>query len=242
MSKRSWELLNSLWIILTFTYFTNFFAFIYAGIRAKNRRWSLYGMIYLLPLVISQFAANYYAGPNPVDGQILPPNPVTDIIGYIFLAAWGISIAHAFYIRKEYLMRLKSLEEVRSTANLHFQLKLKEIKDAEERNLRQNINNEYNENRHEPKLPKMSNNVKEPVSLIVDINNDPEEIIAKLPGVGIILAKKAVELRQISQFRSHEEFGEALGLKPHIVEQIRPSIIITLNEIKIQKRGRLIDI
>ena len=67
-------------------------------------------------------------------------------------------------------------------------------------------------------------------------------MIAKLPGVGLILAKKAVKLRQTSQFESIEEFGEALGIKPHILEQIRPSVVISNRETKIQKGGRLVDI
>ena len=256
MSRRSWELLHSLWIILTFTYFTNWLAFIYVGLRTRNRRWSLYGIIYTLPFIISQFVVSSYADSAVTAGkEVIISNPATDIMGYILMIAWGISIIHAFYIRKEYLLRLESLDQIHNAEKLHFQRRLKEMEDEKERELRRNIHEGYNMDYYESKWPKTSDNThndetgninkttfEEPVSLLVDINNDPEELIAELPGVGIILAKKAVKLRQTSQFESLEEFGEALGLKPHILEQIRPSVVIEVSETKIQKGGRLVDV
>jgi DNA uptake protein ComE-like DNA-binding protein len=65
---------------------------------------------------------------------------------------------------------------------------------------------------------------------MVDINNDSEQAIAGLPGVGIILAKRAIELRESEPFKSVDDFGEILGLKPHIMEQIRPLIMINVSE------------
>lgn len=255
MSRRSWELLHSLWIILTFTYFTNWLAFIYVGLRTRNRRWSLYGVIYLLPFIISQFVVGLYDNSAVTVGkEVIISNPVTDVMGYIFMIAWLISIVHAFYIRKEYLLRLESVEQIHNAEDIYFQRRLKEREDAKERELRQNINRDYNMDYYESRWPKTSDNAhndqnvtvdktfKEPAHLLVDINHDPAEVIAELPGVGIILAKKAVKLRQDSQFESIEEFGEALGLKPHILEQIRPSVVISDLETKIQRSGRLVDI
>jgi len=253
MSRRSWELLHSLWIILTFTYFTNGLAFIYAGIRAKNRKWSLYGVIYLIPFVITEIFMSYFINPSMVNAEGVVTDSFINTVSSLFLIPWLISIGHAFYIRKEYLMRLESLEEIHHAEELHFRRRLQEMEDAKERELRQNIRKEYNLDYYESKLPKTPNNgdnddninkitFKESTSLLVDINHDPAEVIAELPGVGIILAKKAVKLRQDSQFESLEEFGEALGLKPHILGQIRPSVVISDRETKIQRRGRLGDI
>ncbi len=256
MSRRSWELLHSLWIILTFTYFTNWLAFIYVGLRTRNRRWSLYGVIYLFPFIISQFVVGLYDNSAVTVGKdVVISNPATDVMGYIFMIAWLISIVHAFYIRKEYLLRLESLEQVHNAEELYFQRRIKEVEDAKERELRHKINKDYNMDYYESRWPKSSDNsstdktsninkttFKESDSLLVDINHDPAEVIAELPGVGIILAKKAVKLRQDSQFESLEEFGEALGLKPHILEQIKPSVIISDREAKIQRSGRMVDI
>ena len=51
---RDWEFLHSLWIGWTFTLgLFNWIAFIYIGIRAKQRKWILWGVLYfvcLLPL------------------------------------------------------------------------------------------------------------------------------------------------------------------------------------------------
>ncbi|HOL52247.1 MAG TPA: GYF domain-containing protein [Bacillota bacterium] len=68
----------------------------------------------------------------------------------------------------------------------------------------------------------------------VDLNNDPEEAIAALPGVGTILAKKAVSIRQSSGgFATVEAFAEALGLKPHMVERIRPLVKLGVRKLEV---------
>ncbi len=255
MSRRSWELLHSLWIILTFTYFTNWLAFIYAGIRVRNRKWSLYGIIHLLPFAITEIFMSYFINPSMINAEGVVTDSFINTVSSLFLIPWLISIGHAFYIRKEYLLRLESIDQINNAEELHFQRRLKEMEDAKERELRQNIRKEYDLDYYESRWPKSSDNssngktgsinetaFKESSSLLVDINHDPAEVIAELPGVGIILAKKAVKLRQDSQFESLEEFGEALGLKPHILEQIRPSVVISDRETKIQRSGRLVDI
>lgn len=68
----------------------------------------------------------------------------------------------------------------------------------------------------------------------MDLNNDPEEAIAALPGVGTILAKKAVSIRQSSGgFATVEAFAEALGLKPHMVERIRPLVKLGVRKLEV---------
>jgi DNA uptake protein ComE-like DNA-binding protein len=60
---------------------------------------------------------------------------------------------------------------------------------------------------------------------LVDLNHASEQELAALPSIGIILAKRAVDLRETrGGFRSVEDFGEALDLKPHKVERIRPLV------------------
>ena len=61
----------------------------------------------------------------------------------------------------------------------------------------------------------------------MDLNSANETQMAGLPGVGIILGKKAVMERQRrGGFGSIEEFCEALALKPHIAERVRPLVEI----------------
>jgi DNA uptake protein ComE-like DNA-binding protein len=52
--------------------------------------------------------------------------------------------------------------------------------------------------------------------------------IAALPVLGILLAKRVVNLREArGGFRSFEEFGEALNLNPQIIERLRPLVFVS---------------
>jgi DNA uptake protein ComE-like DNA-binding protein len=63
---------------------------------------------------------------------------------------------------------------------------------------------------------------------LVDLNDSSERELAALPGIGVILAKRAVGLRKVrGGFRSVEDFGEALNRKPHVVERIRPLVSVS---------------
>lgn len=84
-------------------------------------------------------------------------------------------------------------------------------------------------------------------SFAVDVNSVAEQDIAALPGIGPILAKKAIRIRQTEGgFESIEKFAQDLGLKPHVVEQIRSRIVIgpysaqTPGVVK-KSRGRVVD-
>ena len=60
---------------------------------------------------------------------------------------------------------------------------------------------------------------------LIDLNRASEEQIASLPGINLIMAKRAVSLRDArGGFDSLEDFSHALGLKPHIKERIRPMV------------------
>ena len=61
-----------------------------------------------------------------------------------------------------------------------------------------------------------------PANKLLDVNSCSEKDIAALPGIGPILAKKAVKLRQDRHgFETLEEFAAAVGLRPPVVEKIR---------------------
>ena len=78
----------------------------------------------------------------------------------------------------------------------------------------------------------------------VDLNASSEQELAALPGVGIIIAKRAVAVRESRRgFRSVEDFGEALGLKPHVVERIRPLVYVSPTEQnrRQESSGRIVD-
>lgn len=61
----------------------------------------------------------------------------------------------------------------------------------------------------------------------VDINNCSEIELTELPGVSIVLAKKAIKKRdEIGGFKSAEDFFLFLHLKPHLQNQLKNLIIV----------------
>ncbi|WP_052342598.1 ComEA family DNA-binding protein [Bacillus sp. EB01] len=78
---------------------------------------------------------------------------------------------------------------------------------------------------------------------LVDINRADEKELAQLPGIGIILAKKAVaERSKTGGFKSYDEFSELLGLKPHIAERVRPLVTVSsVGEFTPNRGGRMVD-
>lgn len=97
---RRWEILHSLWIGWTFTLgFFNWIAFFYIGLRAKQLKWILWGLLYSVPFI--------------VQGSVLEPETRDSTLGNLMIALQLIlavvSIVHAFKVRKEYLLRLEFL-------------------------------------------------------------------------------------------------------------------------------------
>lgn len=92
-----WNIAHSWWILLTFTFVLNWVAFLYIGLKVKNKRWTMYGVIYALPFFLSYIPAQHSEN-----------NTLGPIWGLIFLVDGVISISHAFKIRKEFLTRLEA--------------------------------------------------------------------------------------------------------------------------------------
>lgn len=237
---RSWEIAQSWWILLTFTIgFFGWAAFLYVGIKTAQRKWIKWGVVYAIPFMLA---------------MAIPGFSGTSIGAMSFVVICIVSVVHAFRIRKEFLLRLEA-QQARGS--------------AEEIHVRRRIAEEYGTSvpaQNTPKLEKRSPNSvpqaeaagqpvvstpakPEPVTrsqaaALLDINRATEQDIAALPGVGVILAKKAIALREKSgSFQSLEDFGEALSLKPHIVDRIRP--MVTFSKIVQSEQsggmGRLVD-
>src|SRR5918993_3234882 len=99
---KRWETLHSLWIGWTFTLgLFNWIAFIYIGIRAKQWKWILWGVLYLVPIAV----VNLLAAADASAAVGLPAVLLTFGLGVT-------SIFHAFRVRKEYLVRLARAKTV----------------------------------------------------------------------------------------------------------------------------------
>ena len=95
------------------------------------------------------------------------------------------------------------------------------------------------------RAPAISGVVSAPV-VKVDINSAPVEALANLPGVGAVLARKALDIREnTGGFVSFENFVEAVGLKPHIIERIRALVVVgPVSEARVPEaapKGRIVD-
>nr|WP_239094303.1 helix-hairpin-helix domain-containing protein [Bacillus sp. B15-48] len=79
----------------------------------------------------------------------------------------------------------------------------------------------------------------------LDLNIASEAEIAKIPVVGLILAKRIVSVRQqIGGFQSFDEFVQIIGLKEHHAERIKHHVEISKFEkpaTQPSRSGRLID-
>jgi DNA uptake protein ComE-like DNA-binding protein len=71
----------------------------------------------------------------------------------------------------------------------------------------------------------------------IDINNCSEAEMTALPGISIVMSKKAIKRRdEIDGFKTTEEFFSFLKLKPHIQEQLRTKIIVKKKKGSLQRK------
>lgn len=80
----------------------------------------------------------------------------------------------------------------------------------------------------------------------IDLNTCSEQEMVNLPGVSVVLAKRAVEMReQTGGFMSVQDFCKQLGLMPHFAVQIENLAFVTPIQHKTppsENKGRVIDI
>nr|WP_242843921.1 helix-hairpin-helix domain-containing protein [Clostridium botulinum] len=110
-------------------------------------------------------------------------------------------------------------------------------------------NKEENINNISPVMPKVEstvNNTRYNLNNeeLLDINSCNELELSRLPGMGLILAKKAVNLRNSKNgFDSVDEFIEMVGVKPHFVDTVKS--MICCNPVKtvetMKMSGRRVD-
>lgn len=240
-----WKIRKSWWIVLTFTVMFNWLAFFIIGFKVKHRKWQMFGLLYSIPFILLMVFEGRY---DTSEWQ-------WDVMGFALLGGWIASMIHAFRIRKEYLYRLEAIE-------------LREP--YEDYKLRGQIQAEYGVKFNQTPIeqpptpqpsymeqprPIMQQVPKQPINKVphvqpeqlnldpIDLNKATELELAGLPGVGPILAKKAImERERIGGFRALEDFTQLLNLKPHNVEKIRPLVVVGPPQFAAQKRsGRMVD-
>jgi len=73
---------------------------------------------------------------------------------------------------------------------------------------------------------------------LIDVNSCTEADLTALPGVNVVMAKKAVKFREEKgSFASVDEFLAVLAIKPHFAEQIKDKIVA--NEVEVKKKSKV---
>lgn len=100
-----WELLQSWYILLTLPFgFTSFLAFLYAFLRVKKASYLAASAIYLAAVV----ALFYFVDRYP--DQESRPEWFSGLMAGFF-GLWILSVLHALWIRKDFLLRLEAVAE-----------------------------------------------------------------------------------------------------------------------------------
>lgn len=250
-----WEFKKSLWIIWSFIFLVDGIGMYLAGKKVKVRKWYSYGLLYTAIAWISMIWGSGVKG------------GLQDLSYIIFFLSYLACIVHSFRIRKEYLVRLELLEDSKAEQHELEELRSKASKEYGMNSVKkeqQNINDKVNvtetiKSDHVDKVspvppvtPKVETMPKTEIReeavrsevKLLDINTCSELELSELPGMGLILAKKAVNLRNSKNgFESVGEFIQEVGIKPHFVERLKSMICCTpvKTEETIKTSGRMVD-
>lgn len=196
ISKKQ-KIFGSWWVLLSCIIFLNGLGLIFAGVRTKYKKWTIFGLLYI---IISWILMSLGA------------------VGVYFLV-WIVSIIHTIYIRKEYFVRVKVLKDSKDIIKAKKQNKDKELinkvyKDIlgeDKGDIYNDIENNNSENLEE-KLSEIYENDTENIQKL-NINTCSDAELSQIPGIGIILSKKAMDSRmKYGSFTSMDEFYSILNI------------------------------
>jgi hypothetical protein len=220
-----WELLQSAWVLVppASVGMLVWAAFLYAGIRARHRPWLVAAAVYFLGFV----------------SALALTDDSDNWTGLIIVALWFVGTVHAFIVRPEYLIRLDadlSADAARSSPAPRTRRVVPVdatfapfTRPAAPSLSAAPVSSTAPASAPQPSAP-------------VDLNAAPEAAIAALPGIGPILARRAVEVRDArGGFASVDDFADALDLKPHVLERIRPLAFTTPLTARPRPMGRRVD-
>ena len=213
-----WEILNSLWILLAVVPMFNWLAFFWVGARAKKKKWIILGCFYLFTSWGVLMLSAYIFAKVKI---------LYTLGGLVFMFSWIASIVHTLFIRNEYIAYLRGDEKITKHKPIISEKSL-ELSGKP-------VNNTVRE-----QTP-----TKQAANLKIDINSCSLEELLVLPGIGIVQAKKAINLREENNgFSSVGEFCEKLELQPHFVSQIEKIVYVGKLEnqdVADENPGRIID-
>lgn len=223
-----------------------------AGRKVRNKKWKKYGIIYNVSIIGSMILADTIGNDNFYGiGAVL----------WIVFMVHSIKIIKEYLIRCEMLSevdyKISKEENLREKIRREYDLNnnMDElINKREEKTYHDNKIYEETLARENPEHMSKEVFYKEPdkdeeptneffkdtlseqegikqANIRVDINHALEEDIAKLPSIGVIRAKKIVEIRNAKgAFKDLNDLILKTELKPHIVEKIKDNICFKVSE------------
>lgn len=208
----AWELRNSLWLLLPFTLLFNFVAFFWIGGRTGQRKWILCGVAYFLVDGVLP-----YAGPYIQQWS----EPLSAVSAALMMIGWSAAILQALLSRREYLLRLEAVQDLQKATGDAYRNEIRQQYFGGGKPAQRRPPKAPPPKQPKPAAPRAATGPMPPQNLL-DLNLAAEQQLAALPGVGVALAKRAVELRmQTGGFLSVDDFCARLQMMPHFTEQIR---------------------
>jgi hypothetical protein len=175
---------------------------IYAGARVHNRRWITLGALWSVIAVIGWVVAIATNG--------------SGVGGLLIILGWAGAAASSFAVRDRYREMLGSPFE---TAVLDAEGRLAD-RDRARKLARERPALALEMGIGRPDLPNAQS------AGLVDLNNAPPRVIARLPGVDDALAQQIVRARNDTHgFTSVEDLGAALDLDGNVVEDLRECVV-----------------
>ena len=230
-----WELRHSLWVIWGF-FALAWVAFLIIGNAAKKKLWTYFGLGYAVLFVLWMAMTETKDGSSTQD--------IGTTIGAFVLFG---GLTHCFLVRKEYLRRRAVIEdESESFQKVEMEDTRRRMREEQvispaedivgkaQEKLRRHIEERQQPTVAEPaprpksQTPRAARPAARKPAPVkpLDINSCTEEKLAELPGISLVMAKKAIDYRsEHGGFQSADEFFEVIQLKPHFVVQVQEMIM-----------------
>lgn len=184
----------------------SFGAFLYTGLRARERRWVVAAFVYAT-VVYTGFVLTASTGDETI---------ASDVGITLVLIGWAVSFVHAVAIRGAFLERMELVEGERYDR-------------AEDRVLERE---EARRLAREDPARALAMGIGRPdregfAGGLVDLNNAPASVIEELPGVSRDVAERIVSTREeVGGFSSLDDLAHVLDLPVALVDRIRADVVV----------------
>ncbi len=225
---------KSKWFWWCFVPYFNWAAWIHAFARSNNRRYVFLAMIYSIPFITAAVVDGVVEALHWSEEK---QKPLQDGLAGVAIVFWIAGIVHVMLQKDS--VDLQIIERDQGNPGAQQPVRLRSSRTTAEPVSESQVENVISGLASAtpwvpPPPPQPAQQLREAQASTspatpdrIDLNSATETQLAGLPGVGIILAKRAViERQRRGGFGAVEEFCDALGLKPHIAEHIRPLVEI----------------